>query len=445
MKVSNLTPTDNAVSFTDAKDSNITDEITELNSDGKSLTFTLSPTSPVVTSKTGNDIYIKIGAFNSPWSDPLKFTISTSDVKETPVLSPTPTLSSTPTPTLTPSLTPKTTDSIIAVPLVKTTNTSDLNPAQYIPSTVTVDNGSKFSVNVRLLGKTQKATISAQCPTNTSLVEEVAYKQSSNIQSVPLCGTSADILPIPSQALIFNSQNQTIDTQNIILTLTQTDAEGQSTKSTSRISIKPGPKPIKTVAPTVTPNATPSATPSVSPTQSTTQSPSTSVKPSTTVSPTTTTLPPAPALTTVSAPTVSLTSNTPSVTLGSPATLSWSSNGAVSCTSSWAGTVSTSGSNNVYPSNTTTYSLYCTNSAGVSTKTTTVYVYNLVQSSTPLPIVTSTPASTASVAPAATTPTAAPSATTNASATPTSTPIASASLPVFRATLWDAIKLLFGF
>ncbi|MBI2443540.1 MAG: prepilin-type N-terminal cleavage/methylation domain-containing protein [Candidatus Levybacteria bacterium] len=75
--------------------------------------------------------------------------------------------------------------------------------------------------------------------------------------------------------------------------------------------------------------------------------------------PTPTTAPPA--------PTVNLSANPTTITLGNSSTLSWSSTNAVTCTATdgWSGAKATTGTQSVSPATTTTYSIYCQSSAGV--------------------------------------------------------------------------------
>jgi len=74
-------------------------------------------------------------------------------------------------------------------------------------------------------------------------------------------------------------------------------------------------------------------------------------------------------------PTVSLTANPTSITSGQSSVLNWSSANATSCSTSWGGSNSTSGSQTVYPTYTTNYSVTCTNSTGQSANASaTVYV-----------------------------------------------------------------------
>lgn len=86
------------------------------------------------------------------------------------------------------------------------------------------------------------------------------------------------------------------------------------------------------------------------------------------------------------APTVSLSANPSSIAQGSSAALYWNSTNAASCFASggWSGARSLSGSEQVSPLVTTTYSLNCTNTNGQSdTKSATVSVNQPVQESLP--------------------------------------------------------------
>ena len=80
------------------------------------------------------------------------------------------------------------------------------------------------------------------------------------------------------------------------------------------------------------------------------------------------------------APMLTFSASPTSVVSGSSSTLSWSINSnatpAVACTASgaWSGTKATSGSVGVTPGSSSTYSLSCTNSAGVSAQSVTVSV-----------------------------------------------------------------------
>jgi hypothetical protein len=75
-------------------------------------------------------------------------------------------------------------------------------------------------------------------------------------------------------------------------------------------------------------------------------------------------------------PTVSVDADPLSITTGQFSTISWSSTDATSCSASggWSGTKVTSGSEVVYPTANTTYSLTCTGSGGQATNSVTVYV-----------------------------------------------------------------------
>jgi uncharacterized protein (TIGR01370 family) len=75
-------------------------------------------------------------------------------------------------------------------------------------------------------------------------------------------------------------------------------------------------------------------------------------------------------------PTVSFSANPSSITLGSSATLSWSSTNAASCTASgaWSGTIATSGTQTVTPTTggSNTYTLFCQNSVGATASASSV-------------------------------------------------------------------------
>jgi len=76
------------------------------------------------------------------------------------------------------------------------------------------------------------------------------------------------------------------------------------------------------------------------------------------------------------APTVTISANPSSITSGNSSVLSWSSSNADSCYASggWSGTKNRSGSQNVYPNFTTTYTLRCSNERGEVSQSVTVYV-----------------------------------------------------------------------
>jgi uncharacterized repeat protein (TIGR01451 family) len=65
-------------------------------------------------------------------------------------------------------------------------------------------------------------------------------------------------------------------------------------------------------------------------------------------------------------PTVNLTANPSSITRGGGSTLSWNSQYATSCSTSWGGGSATSGYSVVYPEYTTTYSITCQGASGTS-------------------------------------------------------------------------------
>ena len=77
-------------------------------------------------------------------------------------------------------------------------------------------------------------------------------------------------------------------------------------------------------------------------------------------------------------PTVNLTANPNVINSGQAVTLSWFSNNANSCSASggWSGSKSLSGSEIVYPSFTTTYTITCVNNVGLATDSETVIVNN---------------------------------------------------------------------
>lgn len=73
-------------------------------------------------------------------------------------------------------------------------------------------------------------------------------------------------------------------------------------------------------------------------------------------------------------PTVSISANPTTITIGESSTLTWSSTDATSCTSSggWTGARATSGSLIVVPGSTTTYTLSCTGAGGTGNNSATV-------------------------------------------------------------------------
>lgn len=77
-------------------------------------------------------------------------------------------------------------------------------------------------------------------------------------------------------------------------------------------------------------------------------------------------------------PTVSLTASPSAITAGQSATLSWTSENVASCTASdgWNGSMATSGTQGVSPTQTTTYTLTCTGTSGGSTQTSTTVTVN---------------------------------------------------------------------
>jgi hypothetical protein len=76
------------------------------------------------------------------------------------------------------------------------------------------------------------------------------------------------------------------------------------------------------------------------------------------------------------APTVTLVANPTSINAGQSSTLNWTSTNAAGCTASggWSGARTTSGSQDVMPANTTTYTLTCTGRGGNASASTTVTV-----------------------------------------------------------------------
>ncbi len=76
------------------------------------------------------------------------------------------------------------------------------------------------------------------------------------------------------------------------------------------------------------------------------------------------------------APTVTLTASSATIPAGSTTTLNWSSKNASSCVGSggWTGTEATSGTRNVSPASTTTYTLQCTSSVGTAETATKITV-----------------------------------------------------------------------
>ncbi|MGH7249971.1 MAG: hypothetical protein ACREGC_03270, partial [Minisyncoccia bacterium] len=93
-------------------------------------------------------------------------------------------------------------------------------------------------------------------------------------------------------------------------------------------------------------------------------------------------------------PTVSLNANPTNILLGQSSTLTWSSNNATSCSSSWAGSVNLSGSSTVSPSSTTTYSITCYGASGTSPATAYATVNVSQVSQAPQPTVSLTADST---------------------------------------------------
>jgi hypothetical protein len=75
-------------------------------------------------------------------------------------------------------------------------------------------------------------------------------------------------------------------------------------------------------------------------------------------------------------PSVALSTNPTSVNRGQSSTLTWSVSGATSCTASdgWSGSRSFTGTENVSPSNTTSYTLTCSGAGGTRSSTTTIDV-----------------------------------------------------------------------
>ncbi len=93
---------------------------------------------------------------------------------------------------------------------------------------------------------------------------------------------------------------------------------------------------------------------------------------------TVTTAPPAP-------PTVAMSASPGTIPPGSTTTLKWSSQRASACVGSdgWSGNEATSGTHNVAPANTTTYTLACTNSSGTAQTSTKITVKSSAPPPTP--------------------------------------------------------------
>jgi hypothetical protein len=94
------------------------------------------------------------------------------------------------------------------------------------------------------------------------------------------------------------------------------------------------------------------------------------------------------------APTVTLAASETTIPTGSTTTLNWSSKNATSCVGSggWSGTETTSGTHNISPTITTTYTLACTSAAGTVATSTKVTVD--AAAPVPAPTVTLTASST---------------------------------------------------
>src|SRR3990167_3723299 len=73
-------------------------------------------------------------------------------------------------------------------------------------------------------------------------------------------------------------------------------------------------------------------------------------------------------------PTLSLSASPTSITSGQSSTLTWSSTNATSCSALWTSSTAASGSQPVTPTVTTTYTLTCTGSGGIITRSATVSV-----------------------------------------------------------------------
>jgi hypothetical protein len=100
------------------------------------------------------------------------------------------------------------------------------------------------------------------------------------------------------------------------------------------------------------------------------------------------------ATTAPAAPTVALTASVTTIPAGTTSKLTWSSKNATSCVGSdgWTGTEATSGTHNVSPTSTTTYTLSCTSSAGTAAASTKITVD--AAAAVPAPTVTLTASST---------------------------------------------------
>lgn len=81
-------------------------------------------------------------------------------------------------------------------------------------------------------------------------------------------------------------------------------------------------------------------------------------------------------------PTVDISANPSHITTGNSSVLFWTSSNADNCfaTNGWSGTKSTSGSQTVFPTNTTTYTITCHNSSGQASDSVTVSVETITPS-----------------------------------------------------------------
>ena len=91
-------------------------------------------------------------------------------------------------------------------------------------------------------------------------------------------------------------------------------------------------------------------------------------------------------------PTVTLTANPSSIQSGQNSILNWYSTNATSCSDSWTGSNSTSGSQAVYPTSTTTYSITCYGASGSTPASSSATVY-VNQAQQPTVTLTANPSS----------------------------------------------------